>query len=72
MKVGVKVDPHRAVVDRDVLHDAEVDERDDGDLRVGNVGERLPDLVGRHHCDPGGAERRTIVISSHSSASSAS
>src|SRR5581483_10466040 len=48
--------------------DAEVDERDDGDLRIGDLLERLPDLrLGeRYHCAPAGAERRTSVISSHS------
>src|SRR5579884_3956223 len=56
----------------DGADDAEVDERDDGDLRVGDLLERLPHLVGlgRHHCAPAGADRRTIVISSHSGASS--
>ena len=52
----------------DVPDDAEVDERDHRDLRVGDLGERLPDLLGGHHDVPAGCERRTIVISSQSSA----
>ena len=59
-----------SVRDIDRTDDAEVDERDDGDLRIGDLVERLPDLLGRHHCAPAGAERRTIVISFQSSASS--
>ena len=54
-----EVDAHGSVVDLDVLDHAEVDERDHGDLRVGDLGERRPDLVGGHHCAPAGAERRT-------------
>ena len=72
MNVGVKSTLTVSVGDVDVLHDAEVDDRDDRDLRIGNLGERIPDLVRRHHCAPAGAERRTEVISSHSSASSSS
>ena len=49
---------------------AAVDERHDGDLRVWDLGEGRPDLLDRHHCAPAGAERRTIVISFQSSASS--
>ena len=67
---GREVDAHCLVVDRDVLDHAELDERDDRDLRVGNLAERGPHLFGGHHCAPGGAERLTIVISSHSSSSS--
>ena len=65
-----ELDPDVSVLDIDRTDDAEVDERDDGDLRVGDLLERLPDLLGGHHCAPAGAERRTIVISSHSGASS--
>src|SRR5581483_6225477 len=53
-----------SLLDVDRSDDAEVDERDDWDLRVGDPLERLPDLLRRHHCAPTGAERRTIVISS--------
>ena len=72
MNVGVKSTCTVPSVDRDALHDTEIDERDDRDLRIRDLGKRRPDLVGGHHCEPGGAERRTEVISSHSSASSAS
>ena len=72
MNVGVKSTRTVPFSTGDVLHDAEVDERDHRDLRVGDLGERVPDLVGGHHREPAGAERRTDVISSHSSASSAS
>src|SRR5580765_2524118 len=67
-----ELDSRRSCVDGHVLHDTEVDERDHGDLGIGDLGERLPDRLGGHHCAPAGAERRTIVISSQSSASSAS
>ena len=56
-------------VDVHVADDAEVDERDDRDLRVGDLVERRPDRVDRHHFAPG-SERRTSVISFQSSASS--
>src|SRR3954470_5508681 len=63
---GRELDPDVSVLDIDRTDDAEVDERDDGDLRVRNLLERLPDLGLAYHCAPAGAERRTIVISSHS------
>src|SRR5207244_1937402 len=50
--------------------DAEVDDRDDRDLGVGDPRERVPDLLGRYHVAPDGALRRTLVISSQSSRSS--
>src|SRR3954447_26986097 len=68
---GRELDPDVSVLDIDRTDDAEVDERDDGDLRVRNLLERLPDLGLAYHCAPAGAERRTIVISSHSGPSSA-
>ena len=64
-----ELDAHAVAVDGDVADHAEVDERDDRDLRVGDLLERRPDLLDRHHCAPG-TERRTSVISFHSSASS--
>src|SRR3954447_20423616 len=63
---GRELDPDVSVLDIDRTDDAEVDQRDDGDLRVGDLLERLPDLGLAYHCAPVGAERRTIVISSHS------
>ena len=63
-KVGVNPTCTRPALDADVTHDAEVDERDDRDLRVGDLRERLPDLGLGHHAAPG-TERRTTVISSH-------
>src|SRR5581483_10214310 len=67
-----ELDPDVSVLDIDRADDAEVDERDDGDIRIGDLLERLPDLrLGeRYHCAPAGAERRTSVISSHSGPSS--
>ena len=67
---GRELDPNARRVDRDRLDHAEVDERDDGDLRIRDLRQRLPDALGRHHCAPTGAERRTIVISSQSAANS--
>src|SRR5919201_756482 len=49
----------------DVADHAEVDERDDRDLGIRDLGERVPDLLARHHVAPG-TLRRTIVISSQS------
>ena len=46
MNVGVNVDPDAHALDRDVFDDAEVDERDDGDLRIRDLAERLPDTLG--------------------------
>src|SRR5919204_435028 len=65
-----EVDAYGPVLDADVTDDAEVDERDDRDLRIRDLGERLPDLLGGYHVVPAGCERRTIVISSQSSVSS--
>src|SRR6202007_2846275 len=65
-----ELDPDVAVLDIDRTDDAEVDERHDGDLRVRDLLQRLPDLSLGYHWAPAGAERRTIVISSHSGASS--
>ncbi len=65
-----ELDPDVSVRDIDRTDDAEVDERDDRDLRVRDLLERLPDLSLAYHCAPAGAERRTIVISSQSGASS--
>src|SRR5207248_8810854 len=65
-----ELDPNLSVRDIDRTDDAEVDERDDGDLRVRDLLERLPDLGLGYHCAPDGADRRTIVISSHIGASS--
>src|SRR5262249_60479373 len=48
---------------------AEVDERDDGDLRVRNLRERIPYLLFGYQVAPAN-ERRTSVISAHRSASS--
>src|SRR3954451_1955764 len=67
---GCELDPDLSVRDIDRTDDAEVDERDDGDLGVRDLLERLPDLSLAYHCAPAGAERRTIVISSHSGPSS--
>src|SRR5581483_8041803 len=61
-----------SIRDFDRTDDAEIDERDDGDLRVGDLLERGPDLLDGHHCAPAGAERRTIVISSCSAAKESS
>src|SRR5579884_2066824 len=47
--------------DLDRTDDAEVDERDDGKLRIRDPLERRPDLGFAHHCAPAGAERRTLV-----------
>ena len=64
-------DPHAVAVDGDVLDDPEVDERDDRDLRIRDLRQRVPDPLRGHHCAPTGADRRTIVISFQSSANSA-
>ena len=69
MNVGVNSTRTRSSSTRDVLDDAEVDERDHGDLRVRDLGERLPDVlleraVASTTARPAGAERRTDVISS--------
>ncbi len=64
-----ELDPHAAVLDGDVADDAEVEERDDGDLRIRDRAERVPDLRFGHHVAPG-TLRRTIVISSHNPRSS--
>ena len=66
-----EVDRHVVAVDVDGSDHAEIDEGDDRDLGIGDLVERRPDLVGGHHVAPG-SDRRTIVISSCSSASSAS
>src|SRR5207248_4548458 len=65
-----ELDPDVSVLDIDRTDDPEVDERDDGDLRIRDLLERLPDLSLAYHCAPAGAERRTVVISSHSGPSS--
>src|SRR6478735_9174013 len=52
-----ELDSRRSCVDGHVLHDTEVDERDHGDLGIGDLGERLPDRLGGHHCAPADAER---------------
>ncbi len=44
---GGEVDVHVLVLHANVLHDAEVDDRDHGDLRVGDLPKRSPDRVGR-------------------------
>ena len=49
--------------------DAEVDDRDRRDLRVGDLGQRVPDLGFGYHVAPG-TERRTSVISFHSCSNS--
>ena len=51
------------IVEFDIANDAQLDDRYDGDLRIGNRGERGPDRVDRvlnltrlrcdHHCAPG-------------------
>src|SRR5205085_11085689 len=38
-----ELDPHPRVVDVDRAHDAEVDDGDDRELRIGDLGERVPD-----------------------------
>ena len=53
--VGVNSTCTRPSSTCDVADDAEVDERDDRDLRVRDLGERLPDLRLGHHVAPGGA-----------------
>src|SRR3954470_6317957 len=65
-----ELDADVSVRDIDRTDDAQVDERDDGDLRVRDLLERLPDPGLGYHCAPHGADRRTIVISSHIGASS--
>ena len=60
--VGVNSTRTSLAVDRDVAHDTEVDEGDHRDLRVGDLGECLPDCGLGHHVAPG-MLRRTIVIS---------
>src|SRR6266540_2240883 len=65
-----EVHTHVAVLDADVTDDSEVDERDHRDLGIRDLGKHLPHLVGGYHVVPAGCERRTIVISSKSSASS--
>src|SRR4029077_11202157 len=67
---GRELDPDMAVRDIDRTDYAEVHERDHRDLRVRDLLERLPDLGLRYHCAPAGAERLTMVISSHNGASS--
>ena len=62
-------DVHALLLDGHVSHHAEVDERDRRDLRIGDLGERVPDRGLGHHAAPG-TERRTSVISSHSASSS--
>ena len=62
--VGVKSTRTWPFVDVDVADDAEVDERDHRDLRIRDLGQRVPDLCFGHHFVPAGCERRTIVISS--------
>ena len=57
------------LVDRNPADDAEIDYGQDGNLGVGDLFERRPDLGLGHHAAPG-TDRRTIVISSHSGASS--
>src|SRR5436305_11477725 len=65
-----ELDPDVSVLDIDRADDAELDERDDRDLGIRDLLERLPHLRLGYHCAPVGAERRTIVISSQSGASS--
>src|SRR5262245_3795288 len=67
---GRELDPDVPVLDIDRADDSELDERDDRDLGIRDLLERLPDLGLPYHCAPAGAERRTIVISSQSGASS--
>src|SRR5207253_1122728 len=59
-----ELDMDVSLVDIDRADYSEVDERDDGDLGVGDLLEELPDLRG-YHCVPAGADRLTMVISSH-------
>src|ERR1700760_2905581 len=66
---GRELDADVFVLDIDRADDAQVDERDDGNLGIGDLRERLPDPGFGYHSAPG-AERRTIVISSHIGASS--
>ena len=63
-----ELDANAIAVDGDVADHAEIDQRDHGNLGVGDLVERGPDRLGRYHCAPG-IERRTSVISSQSSAS---
>ena len=44
-----EVDLHALAVDADAGDDPEVDDRDHGDLRVGDLRERAPHGIGRHH-----------------------
>src|SRR5262249_7325226 len=62
---------HARALHGNVPHHAELDQRDDRYLRVGDLRQRLPDGRGAHHSAPAGAERRTRVISARSSPSSA-
>ena len=48
---------------RHVADHAEVDERDDRYLGVGNLVERGPDGLGRHHCAPGIDRRTSVMVS---------
>ena len=64
-----ELDVNGAVLDGDVADDAEVDDRDRRDLRVGDLGECLPDGLGGYHVAPA-TERRTSVISSQSCSNS--
>src|SRR5919106_4454769 len=66
---GRELDVHALVLDLHVADDAEIDDRDDRNLRIRDLGERLPDLTFGYHAAPG-TERRTIVISSRSGTSS--
>src|SRR6266545_2512978 len=56
---------HRPVVHPHVADDAEIHDRDDRDLGILDLPERVPDLLFGYHAAPG-TERRTSVISSQS------
>src|SRR5439155_12882148 len=61
-----ELDVHTLALDPHVPHDAELDDRDDRDLRVLDFLERAPNGSLRYHAAPG-TDRLTIVISSQSS-----
>ena len=67
-----EVDPHGSVVTSTPLITPRSTIEITGISGSGILARSGPDGVGGHHRAPAGAERRTIVISSHSSASSAS
>ncbi len=64
MKVGVNSTRTRSPSTATSFTTPRSTTRDDRDLRIRDLRERLPDRLGGYHCAPAGAERRTIVISS--------